>query len=105
MKPTGTKGHIYYGTSDGEFVRQRMQFCMCSFCFRTFDFNERVIFFRDRSHEYYVCLDHEQQMRDRQINEYEATLKANWEWEAEKKKRIADLNIKRKSKNDELVKE
>lgn len=105
MKPTGTSGQIYYGTSEGQFVRQRMQFCTCSFCFRTFDFNERVIFFHDRTYEYYVCLDHEQQMRERQIQSYEATLKMNRAWEAEKKKLIEDLKLKRKTKNDDAVKE
>lgn len=105
MKLTGIKGNIYYGTSNGEFIRQRLQFCVCSFCLRVFEFNERVIYFHDRTTNYYTCLEHELQMREKQIIEYEARMKSQIAWESKKKKLIADLKIKKTKNSEERIKE
>lgn len=103
MRPSGGTGNRYYGTTDGEFMRQRFEFCICSFCFRQFAFNERVIFFKDRSNHYYVCLDHETPMRERQVEMYEKKLIDEREWDAKKKILLSELKIKKRSKDDERV--
>ena len=102
---TGGKGNLYYNTSDGEFVRQRFDFCMCSFCFRVFEFNERVAYFKTHDERIYTCIDHEQPMRDRHIEQFEKSIVDDKKWEEKRRELIASLNIKKRSKDDDRIAE